>query len=76
MFSIVDSFSAIFKVIIKINTFGHKFMFESRDTTCSDSTQILSVLQEALSILCYCILTQRVKIKVNMQYWSSQYLIY
>lgn len=40
MFSTVDSFSAIFKVILKINTFGHKFIFESQDSTCSDSTQV------------------------------------
>lgn len=40
MFSTLGSFSAIFTVVLKINNFGHKFIFQSQDTTCRDSTQI------------------------------------
>lgn len=43
MFSTVGSFSAIFTVILKINTFGHKFIFEPQETTCRDSTKIYFV---------------------------------
>lgn len=38
MFSTVLSFSASFTVNLKINTFGHKFLFEPQDTTYRDCT--------------------------------------
>jgi len=67
-FSIVDSFYAIFTVILKINTFDHKFIFVPQDTAYRDSTQMHQYYRKYFQFFVFCITLHCVKIKVNMHY--------